>query len=502
MNDEIDSVSEGINNGQNRKRASLLRTLTGLLITIAAGAVIGTLFWFMISTLTLGGIKEYADIPQNTPPAKSLWPTLQLYLSIMLPLSLLIWSPRRVAQLILNTSLAGHSVGKPVKVLFYVVSYGALLIYPVNNMGNLLFRPIKEQLLSGKEYENRGSGPMRLLYGFAFSDDLNHVIFAERTDGKALVYIDDKPAIQYDKVKEKTPSISSDGRHVSYVALIDGHWSVVFDGESGPGYREIDELRMSSDGKHLAYSVLEDDEWKVIVDDKPGRGFIRTEHIQMSSDGSNVAYAAKQGRLWKVVFNDESSPEYREIGKIAISSDGSVLAYSALEDQKWRVITNGTPGKAYDKVQDLCISPDGSHVAYMALTEDSWSMVLDGRERDTVPNFVEGTLEPGPEGECVAFCIRKQDQLQVVMDCTGTDQDFLGVQHDKIVDIAISPDGIRLAYLALEDGILTLVKDGQAFRFPKGFSMVIRGSTMLNSEGTLTFLCLKKSGLMKIEYEG
>ena len=115
------------------------------------------------------------------------------------------------------------------------------------------------------------------VWGPAFSADGKRLAYVAVKDKKVSLVVDSHPGPAYDEMSfgsNRTPPFSLDGNRVAYAAKKDGDWRVVVDGEELAAYREIGagSPSLSPDGKHVSFSARKKtgpyDDWNVVIDGK------------------------------------------------------------------------------------------------------------------------------------------------------------------------------------------------------------------------------------------
>ncbi len=296
-------------------------------------------------------------------------------------------------------------------------------------------------------------------------------------------------------------ALSRDGCHIAYV-LGEGDSShggvrkgplqpqkgaVVVDGVVGPQYDQIPARPvMSSDGTHVAYVAGKGDltnrRWLVVVDGREGPPYdaVKDESLVFSPDGKRVAYVASRGgqigRQWFVVVDGREGPPCDEVGAPVFSPDGERVAYAALtrdyaarKGDTWAVVVDGVRGPGYASTTRVVFSANGKRFGYVGgcvrwgegretggatgvlRTE---AVVVDGREGPPYDAVQHESLVFSPDGQRVAYvAVRGREYRLVVDGVAGPACDFLSRP-------VFSPDGTRLAYAVSKGGKHSVVVEG------------------------------------------
>ncbi|QXE90559.1 hypothetical protein [Geomonas subterranea] len=227
------------------------------------------------------------------------------------------------------------------------------------------------------------------------------------------------------------------GRGFFYVAEQGGKFHVVHNGNRGNSYTNILTPTLSPDGQRLAYQAYVDDKVRMVVDGREGEVVEELEIPFFSPDNRHVVYQAKTGGRWYFVVDGRSFPAYRtEHNQFGFSADGTRMAYvdSPVEGAKPRLVVTDLDFK-----KQLIREATG---AVMVISDD--------------------------KSRIAAISEVKGKQRVIELSLATPDQVKEGVLYDSIKDLAISPDGTSVAYVAEKGGRKVLVWNGQEKAFPPG----------------------------------
>ncbi|MBJ6752230.1 PD40 domain-containing protein [Geomonas anaerohicana] len=233
--------------------------------------------------------------------------------------------------------------------------------------------------------------------------------------------------------------------------------------------------------------------------------------LDFSATGRGYFYIAEQGGKFHVVHNGKTHTSYTNILTPTLSPDGQRIAYQAYVDDKPRMVVDGREGEVAEELEIPVFSPDSRHLVYQAKMGGRWCFVVDGRSfpgNQTQHNqfgfnsdgsriaYVDAMSEGAPPRLVVTDLDFKK---QTVREATGSamvisdnrtrvaaisdaggkkrvvelsfaqpDSVKEGPLYDNVRDLAISPDGASVAYIAEKGGARLLVHNGVEKPFPAG----------------------------------
>jgi hypothetical protein len=192
--------------------------------------------------------------------------------------------------------------------------------------------------------------------------------------------------------------VVGNARH-AYAALREPHWVAVVDGDEGPGYRRIDELRLSRDDR-LAYVATKDGRQLVVVDGKPISTHQNVPRGSLTfADDGRLAWVGRDadGRA-RMYIDGTAGPAFDDVEPPVFASQGSRWGYIATRGERSLVVIDGRESIGYDWAGDLVLSHDGRHHAYVVRRGHS-EIVVHDRGREAFPKVVVGTLAFDRSGE-------------------------------------------------------------------------------------------------------
>jgi len=198
--------------------------------------------------------------------------------------------------------------------------------------------------------------------------------------GKSAVWIDEKETGWYHTVDHESFAFSPDGTRFAFAAnRNDKDALVVLDGEDGPLFSEVSQLRFNSVGSRFGYAARRD-----------------LEH-------------------WLVVDEKKLGPYDRVLGRtLTFSPDGTRYACVVFEKGSCRVLSGGVLGPVCDMVMSrLVFGPGGDRLAYVARVLNKgrrdYAVVYDrtmGQFFDTIWMPGGGNLPMDDQGVVRFFAVR------------------------------------------------------------------------------------------------
>ena len=323
----------------------------------------------------------------------------------------------------------------------------------------------------------------------AVSPDGRHVAFVAKVEGGEAAYVDGAagktyPAVASDPLSEAGPgspfTFSRDGRRVAYVANLStdararGPRRVVADGGEGPVFDYVwsGGLHFSDDGKHLAYTAERGGKRFVVVDGAEYGPYERvtTPAFRDHGDGGGfvVAFdAARDGRQLFVVSGREF-PADDPKGRALFFGEEPARPREVVREGKHFVAWGGKEFGPFDERIGtfLHTAPraGGPLVVFEGQRGGKQITVVDGVEGR--PYDYVGEIHISPGAEHTLYAARRGEDSFVVLD-GGEGPKYSNVDIDY-GSKPFSPDGRHYAYAASRgdegDGQEFVVADGKEGR--------------------------------------
>ena len=258
-----------------------------------------------------------------------------------------------------------------------------------------------------------------------------------------------------------------------------------------------------------------------------------------SERGGGVAYVVEKDGMSRVVHNGAAGKPYKTVGDVALSPDGKRIAYGALVEGKWRMVIDGAEGAQFSAVRLPGFSPNGAHLAYQGMAGEHWYLVVDTtKNKGTVKRFL--THDFSGDSSRITFIDDVDDANRgrlVVSDITFAKETTIGTglhrmllnadrsrvaaietvnnkqkvitfnfdkpgsiargkAYDEVQNLAFGPDGVPLAYTAVQGGKHVILLGEREFALPEG---VMAGMPVVHPGKKTVGVLLQSAGGMFLE---
>jgi hypothetical protein len=258
------------------------------------------------------------------------------------------------------------------------------------------------------------------------SDDGKHVAYEARRGSRAYVVLDGEFDGPWESVDHLL--LGKNGR-LAYLARDGGTWTVLWSKLDGPGLFSsgpLDRsggLAMSSDGRHVAWVARTGVVDSIFMDGEPLEetvATVSTSTLAFRPASSEVAFLARgtDHRVHAVVGDHVGSPfDVVEGNEIVFSEDGSHFGYTARRGGEFVVVVDGSERASESWAGPPVFNVDGSRFGYLARRGTRTGVVVDGvsHEFDVALDDTLAFDRAGRHWACVAGS-RKEKQLFFVVD--------------------------------------------------------------------------------------
>ena len=347
------------------------------------------------------------------------------------------------------------------------------------------------------------------------------VTFEGKRGGKQMAVVDGVEGKPYDYVGPIY--VSPGGEHILYPVRSGKEAFVVFDGEEGPKFSDIDidygVSPFSPDGQHYAYAASRDYtgdiQFLVVTDGKAGRFYDFITSVTYTPDGAHLLYLAFDRSRWKtfLVRDGEEVAAYEMLSDVDIrfGPDGKRMYFRLRplgeEKSQEAVVVDGRTF-SYDNILDVEFSPDGRRFVLKGQRGRGWVMVVDGVESEVYEPDGEkgelvwsrdGRLAFSKDGGRMAYVGRRGGKDFVILDGEA------GAKYDAIANLGFTPDGRHVVYTARRAGKSLVVVDGVESReydaFVPAREHEREGHLNVEDNTSLSILARRGPELLRVEVE-
>jgi Tol biopolymer transport system component len=370
-------------------------------------------------------------------------------------------------------------------------------IGPRDPNGGLLFF-LSKRLSASYQYPHPG----RTL---RFSPDSQRLAYVARHGRKLLVVVDGQEGSEHDGIADQCLVFSPNSQRVAYMAFsFANKWQMIVDGVEGKKYDCMGEGLpfFSADSQRLAYVAEQDGKQFVVVDGEEAKsyGYVFALSVFFSPDSKRLAYAvAGEANLFGENVTVEPST-------YASFSNGWNFAQS-----RQSVVVDGSEGKPYDgivpvgadeksHVLSLFFSPDSRCLAYVAEQGGKKFLVVDGvqgkpydeifptslrfgsySQRPPYPEgFDSGATVFSPDGRRLAYMAVRDRRSFLVLDGVEAQQ-YDVMSASAVLGPLFSPDGQRIACIGARPKRIFVVVDGKG---GKEYDGVVPGTLHFSPDST------------------
>ncbi|WP_103072685.1 TolB-like translocation protein [Aquimarina sediminis] len=221
-----------------------------------------------------------------------------------------------------------------------------------------------------------------------------------------------------------------------------------------PKQEQLEEVWINLVSKRVAYSEKSDDinKSRMVIDGEAHLYYDDVRDLKFSKDGKEYAYVAKNDDEYFIIKNGKKIATHSFIGFNSLRwSPDNYLAYTISKDNGYYVVykqdafgpfESKQPKEGYN-VPLFSFHPQTFDIAYAAKIKDKWAVEISGkrlREYDMIMD-----LSFNKKGE-ICYRFKKDEYWGVYYK-----NEEISSGYDLITDIAISPDGKRIGFIAKKD---------------------------------------------------
>ena len=218
-------------------------------------------------------------------------------------------------------------------------------------------------------------------------------------------------------------------------------------------------LKISPDGRKVAAPVDSDSgDVQVEINGKKASGSydsVKVGSFVFSPDSRSLTCAVSLGEQWTVLLDGIEGSWYDEIlNDTPFFTAYGQLIYGALKENSWSVVVDGVEMYTYDNLGILLASSGGESLAYSAEVDGRGHVYLDGNRGQAYAS-IGTSMAFSPDGSRLAYiAMDGNNKSFVVLD--GKEEK----KYQSISSLVFSPDSLQLAYLANNGNFWTVVVDG------------------------------------------
>lgn len=223
---------------------------------------------------------------------------------------------------------------------------------------------------------------------------------------------------------------------------------------------ELIDLTSSKDLKEWAATFRRKSQLFVVINGRQSETYRAVGEVAFSPDGEKIIYPAYKGDEVYLVVNDgKTKKEYESISSVSFSPDSKKMVLRVKKNEKVVIIVNDREGKEYYGAREPIFSSNGEVMAFAAgkaLDNRSplhWTLVVNGKEdKQSYQDIFDVAL--GPDGKRIAFIAREGNKYFVI------DGGAKGKEYEKVEWLILSPDGKKIGYAPTEGDKMFLTIDG------------------------------------------
>ena len=232
-----------------------------------------------------------------------------------------------------------------------------------------------------------GNGNMIAFNSDIFGDECFE-IFVVNSDGTGL------SQLTFNNGSDYAPSISDDGRIITFTSKVDGDWEIFVVNSDGTGLKQLtfnsaEDLypSISGDGEKIAFHSNVDGDYEIFVVNSDGSGLTQLTSSEatdawpsISGDGKKIAYQSNLDGDYEIfLINSDGTDRtqltfnYADDYAPSIDYDGSIITFISILDGDWEIFVVNSDGTGLkqltsNKEADMLpvISGDGEKIAFVS----------------------------------------------------------------------------------------------------------------------------------------
>jgi hypothetical protein len=221
-----------------------------------------------------------------------------------------------------------------------------------------------------------------------------------------------------------------------------------------PKQEQLEEVWVNLASKRVAYSekINSENKLRMVVDKEAHSYYDDVRDLKFSEDGKEYAYVAKNDDEYFIIKNGKKIATHSFIGFNSLRwSPDNYLAYTISKDEGYYVVykedafgpfESKQPKEGYN-VPLFSFHPKTFEIAYAAKINGKWAVEISGKRLREYDMIME--LSFNKKGE-ICYRFKKDEYWGVYFK-----NEEISFGYDLITDIAISPDGERIGFVAKKD---------------------------------------------------
>ncbi len=307
-----------------------------------------------------------------------------------------------------------------------------------------------------------------------FSPDSRRLAYAAKRGSAWHVVVDNKIGPAVAAVMKGTLRFDPKSLHLVYVARVGGGTRVYVDQRPSRAWRSVAQLRVARRSR-VAYAARQGSSWRAVIDGKPGKEWEAIKDLTLGPKGRRVVFFGRRRGRWHAVMDGITSRPYDELAGPRFNADGSRVAWAAREGNRARVVTDLRDGLLHTGIRFETLRWDtAGHLLYIARTGRRYQLIHDGRAGPFYDAVTPPVVATGSHHWAYLARIGKRWWLWL-----GAKSRPLPRQVSNAIDLRLSPDGRRFAFVARRGRVWLVIHD----RGTVAFDLVVGGTLVFGPDG-------------------